>query len=148
MKNSQSHFLANILGCQPAGAEMPLELRGNVRQMFTDSVLQNIDLPAAWSVDVPAPCEEGFLSTCCVLTAASGIRLIFGHGGMDAPFWSLGLLFDGDQSVAWLFVSEVIDNAAISAIEREIERIDEYVHAGYTGADRLATALRFTGGAV
>jgi hypothetical protein len=30
MKNSQSHFLANILGCQPAGAEMPLELRRGV----------------------------------------------------------------------------------------------------------------------
>ncbi|RKT89503.1 SOS inhibition protein PsiB [Rahnella aquatilis] len=148
MKNRQPHFLANILGCQPAGAEMPLELRGNVRQMFTDSVLQNVDLPAAWSVDVPAPCEEGFLSTCCVLTAASGIRLIFGHGGRDAPFWSMGLLFDNDLSVAWLFVSEVIDNAAIAAIGREIQRIDEYVHAGYTGADRLATALRFTGVAV
>lgn len=148
MKNNQSKNLVNILGCQPAAAETPLELRGNIRQMFTDSVLQSVELPAAWSVDVPVPCEEGFMSTCCVLTPASGIRVLFGHGGTDAPYWTLGLLFNAEQSVAWVFTSEIMDSAAILALEREIQRIDEYINAGYTNADRLAAALRFTGVAV
>lgn len=148
MKSNLSPFLLTLLGCQPAGADLPAALRGNVRELFTDSVFEHIELPAAWSVDVPEPGEEGFISTCCVLTAASGIRLVFGHGGEDAPYWSMGLLFDAGQSVAWLFVSERIDYDAVAALEQVILRVDAGIHSGYNTADALAAALRVAGEAV
>lgn len=147
MKNN-STLLTNFWGRQLAAAETLSDLRGNLRQMVTDSVLENVELPAAWSVDVPDTIDEGFLSTYCILTAASGIRMVFGHGGIDAPFWSLGLFFNAGTSIALLFVSEVIDHTAIAAIEREIQRVDEYIHTGYNTADKLAAALRFVGAAV
>ena len=148
MKNTQTALLTNIVGCQPAGADVLAGLHGNVGKLFTDSVLQNIELPVAWSVDAPDPEEEGFMPTCCVLTPASGIRVIFGFGGSDAPYWTMGLLFNAGQSVAWVFVSEDIGSVFVLNLEREIRRLDEYIHAGYTDADRLAAVLRFTGVAV
>jgi len=148
MKNTQTALLTDIVGCQSAGVDVLAGLHGNVGKLFTDSVLQNIELPVAWSVDVPELGEEGYLPTCCVLTPASGIRVIFGFGGSDAPYWTLGVLFNAGQSVAWVFVSEDMESASVSSLEREIQRLDEYIHAGYTDADRLAAVLRFTGVAV
>ncbi|PVZ84158.1 hypothetical protein C9426_23910 [Serratia sp. S1B] len=118
------------------------------RLRLSSAVIRELELPDYWSVD----CEQrqewcGVHPVHLRLSHQSAPEILIDilSPCNDSPYWYCRLWFERAKSVAWFYSAENFDPEAIRDMFRHL---DEYIRAGFTGANELAAALRLGGKAV
>lgn len=111
-------------------------------------MIHYLSYPDKWLCDMEHGCEFGGRAPVNIrltLKAQMGVTLCLASSSDDIPFWQMSLPFKGGASVAWLYCAETYDPEYIFYT---LQRVEELVSAGITTPERLAVALRQTGGVV
>ena len=118
------------------------------RRDLSRGVIHNLSYPDKWLCDMEHGCEFGGgapVNIRLTLKAQMSVTLCLVSSSDDVPFWQMSLPFNGGASVAWLYCAETFDPEHIFYT---LQRIEGLVSAGITTPERLAVALRQSGGVV
>ncbi|MFT2798937.1 conjugation system SOS inhibitor PsiB [Serratia sp. N21D137] len=118
------------------------------RLRLSSAVITALSLPECWQVDCEQRQEWGGLHPVHLrMSHQSAPQLQFEITGPcnDSPYWYGRLWFDGGECAAWFYSAEAFTPEAINGM---MAKVDEYIRAGYTEANKLAVALRMGGNTV
>ncbi|HFO2533793.1 TPA: conjugation system SOS inhibitor PsiB [Yersinia enterocolitica] len=148
MTKQESFSLVALQGLSPVELEQYWERGTDYRQRLSSAVLQYLNLPSGWLVDVEYGREFGGVHPVSLRVSPTGmsdIVLNVCSAGEENEFWTISLPFDGGESRAWVCITEYFDPNIMNKV---LAHVAEYYKAGFQQATELAKALHMEGIAV
>jgi len=118
------------------------------RSDLSRAVIHHLHLPDSWGCDSEYACEFGGgapVNVRLTLKCQPAVTLCLSSPSDDVPYWRMCLPFDGGTSVAWLYCAETFEPKTLFD---KLQKIETLAASGIATPEKLAAALRLTGGVV
>jgi hypothetical protein len=148
MTKEEKFTLAKLQAFTASDFEQYRDRGDDARLRLTNAVITALSLPQCWQVDCEQRREWGGLHPVHLRLShpsAPQVLIEIISPCHESPYWYGRLWFNDGGSVAWFYSADSFDPEAIRAM---MNRLDEYIRAGYIEANALAVALRMGGHAV
>lgn len=145
MTKEEKFTLAKLQAFTSTDFEQYRDRGDDARLRLSNAVISALSLPACWQVDCEQRQEWGGVHPVHLRLSHQSspqVPIDITSPCHDSPYWYGRLWFEGGECVAWFYSAEAFSPEAIKGM---MEKVGEYICAGYTQANALAVALRMGG---